>query len=105
MLSLGHYVNRRIMVSLPDLLGTPDPLTCVLISNEIAGIWISSPELAEKFYPSAPDGHTPPIFVPFTQVGFVISAESPQPPSASKSSAAARPHQSSKAHSSHPKRR
>ncbi|MGA8742242.1 MAG: hypothetical protein WB561_13740 [Terracidiphilus sp.] len=105
MLSLGHLVNRRIMVSLPDLLGTSDPLTCVLISNEVAGIWISSPELAEKLCPPQPAGDTPPIFIPFTQIGFVVSAESSQPPPARKTSAAARPHQSSKSHISDRKRR
>jgi len=102
---LGHHVNRRIVVSLPGLLGSSDPVICVMISCEVAGIWISSPELAAKLGPPGPAGHTPPIFVPFTQVGFVTSAESPQPPPSTKSPSSARPQESSKSHPSNRKRR
>ena len=102
---LGHHVNRRIAVSLPELLGSPDPLICVLISNEIAGIWILSPELAEKLDIPRPADQVPPIFIPFTQIAFIVSAESPKAPPPSKVAAPARPHPSPKSHSSTPKRR
>src|ERR1700722_7896320 len=101
---LGQHANRRIIVSLPALLGSPDPLTCVLVSSEIAGIWILSPELAEKLYPIDLAGHTPPpIFVPFTQIGFIVSAELQQPPPPSESPASPEAHEPSKSRGSHRK--
>jgi len=101
---LGHHVNRRIAVSLPVLLGNADPLICVLVSCEAAGIWVSSPELSKKLCPRELAGHMPQIFVPYAQIGFVTSAESPQPHPPSGHSASAPPDEPPKSHRSKRKR-
>ncbi len=75
---LGHHVNRRILVSLPNILESPEPLACLLLASEPAGIWVSSRELTKKVFPGALEDTDTPLFVPYTQIAFISGAEAQQ---------------------------
>ena len=96
---LGHYVNRRVLISLPAILGKPEPLECVLVACEASGVWLSSRNLTKQVYSESSHDIDTPVFIPYAQVGFLVSVDVRQgsrPPAGPTAEPQAREH--------HPKR-
>jgi hypothetical protein len=69
--SLSHYLNRKLLVSMPSIFEDGRPRDCTLTGIEASGLWLESADLVQKL--SEHHGHRPAssIFVPFAQIAFV----------------------------------
>lgn len=74
---LDHHVNKIVMVSIPSMFGDDEPRNCRLVGVEVPGLWLESQEFSGAL--AAPDAHQhlPAVFVPFTQIVYLIGAEVP----------------------------
>jgi hypothetical protein len=76
---LGHHVNKLVLVSIPPIFGQSEPQRCRLVGTEPAGLWLESEHLSRKAFPNTEAPRTP-IFVPFTQIAYLIGAPVVPPP-------------------------
>jgi hypothetical protein len=76
---LGHHVNKPVLVSVPPIFGKSEPQRCRLVGIEPAGLWLESEHLSRKAFPDADPPPTP-VFVPFTQIAYLIGAPVVPPP-------------------------
>ena len=81
---LGHHLNKPVLVSMPPLFADGKPRSCKLIGIEPAGLWLENEDLTRRAFPAA-DGSLAPIFVPFTQIAYVVEGAAALPiPAAGK---------------------
>jgi hypothetical protein len=66
--SLGRYLNRNILVSIPSLFEDDRPHRCLLLGIEVSGVWLKGLPLAKNF-PDQNSGDR--IFVPFAQIHYL----------------------------------
>jgi hypothetical protein len=78
---LEHLVNKIVRVSVPFLFKDSGPCPCRLVAVETCGLWLAGAELAEKLFPDAEKQIEPVVFIPFTQIAYLIEAP-PTPPDA-----------------------
>jgi hypothetical protein len=78
---LSNYVNKIVLVSTPFVFKEGDPCPCRLVAVETAGLWLESAELREKMLPNAEGRAEAAIFVPFTQIAYLVE-DIPAPPTA-----------------------
>ena len=76
---LGHHVNKPVLVSIPPLFGNGELHRCQLVGIEPAGLWLESEGLSRIAFPDA-DPRPATVFVPFTQVAYLIGAPAVPPP-------------------------
>jgi hypothetical protein len=70
--ALGHHLNKIMLVSIPSIFGDLEPRTCTLTGIEVSGVWLVSPDLARKFSYLDDNTPAPSIFVPFSQIAFLL---------------------------------
>jgi hypothetical protein len=46
--TLGRYLNKALLVSIPSIFGDDSPHTCALAGIESSGLWLESEELWKK---------------------------------------------------------
>jgi hypothetical protein len=75
--SLGHCLNRAVLVSMPGIIGREDLCSCVLRGIEASGLWLESAEVLERIaLPKRTRKAVVPavVFVPFTQIAYLVGA-------------------------------
>jgi hypothetical protein len=70
--SLGHYLNKNLLVSLPSIFEDAEPRACTLSGIEASGLWLSSDDLAKRFLSPEERRVVTHIFVPFTQIAYLL---------------------------------
>jgi hypothetical protein len=70
--ALGHYLNKKLLVAIPSIFGDLETRVCTLTGIEEAGLWLESPELAQKLLHSNNPQAATPIFVPFAQIAYSL---------------------------------
>jgi hypothetical protein len=81
--ALGQHLNKNVLVSIPTIFKDSRPRACVLMGIETSGLWLESRDLAERLLNHHDGKPVPPIFVPFTQVAFLLEPEVVVPPDSS----------------------
>ena len=84
---LGHYVNKPVLVSIPPLFADGQPRACKLIGIEPGGLWLESEDLTKLAFPNADRRSAAKIFVPFTQIAYLVEGTTtpPVPPASNHS--------------------
>jgi hypothetical protein len=73
--ALAHHLNKIVLVAIPSIFGDEQPKPCTLLGIEGSGVWLESTDLAKKLLgPKEKRSHVP-IFVPFTQVVYLIEPD------------------------------
>lgn len=70
--SLGHHLNKPVLVSIPPIFGNAELHRCQLVGTEAAGVWLES----DDFTRIAGVGVNPlpaSIFVPFAQIACLVA--------------------------------
>jgi hypothetical protein len=78
--SLGKYVNRTILVSIPPLSGDVRCRPYKLAGVELIGLWLEGEDLARDFLALDHKSHTPAtwtFFVPYSQIACVAIGTTP----------------------------
>ncbi len=73
--SLGHHLNKPLLVSLPSIFDDGDPIVCILTGIEVSGLWLESRELAKKILHPNDKRVAVHIFVPFAQIACVMEPD------------------------------
>lgn len=79
--SLGHHLNKPVLVSIPPVFGNAVLHRCRLVGTESAGVWLES----DDFTRITGKGANPlpaVIFVPFAQIACLAAAPFAVPPAA-----------------------
>lgn len=76
---LGHYLNKPVLVSIPEIFDGEDARQCVLSGIEPAGIWLVSDELGSTLFPETANHESMRVFVPFTQIRYLAEPPPPAP--------------------------
>jgi hypothetical protein len=83
--SLGQYLQKTVLVSIPSIYSDGKARPYRLVAVEIQGLWLEDKELVERVLPKeahAPEGVGLVAFVPYSQINCVIApvALPEQPP-------------------------
>jgi hypothetical protein len=79
MSKLGHYLQKTILVSMPQLTGNDHAHPYRLVDIEPFGLWLESDNFAGNFARSRKSAVPPgsrTAFVPFTQIAYVLGESS-----------------------------
>ena len=78
---LGHHLNKLVSVSIPALFKDEASHPCKLVGFEVSGLWLESEELGTALFPESEKSALPKVFVPFTQITFLVEClDSPSHP-------------------------
>jgi hypothetical protein len=69
--TLGHHLNKTLLVSIPSMFENGDPRACTLTGIEPSGLWLESREWS-KLLPSGDKRAVTHIFVPFAQIAYLL---------------------------------
>jgi hypothetical protein len=69
---LGHQVNKPVLVSMPAIFRDGELLACTLIGIETSGLWLESSDLVNTLRADSAAESPKKIFVPFTQIAFLM---------------------------------
>ena len=72
--SLGHHLNKTVLVSIPPIFEDHQPVTCTLAGIEASGVWLASKDLWKKLLHGDDDRAVVPIFIPFAQIAYLLEA-------------------------------
>jgi hypothetical protein len=78
--SLGKYLNKTIMVSIPPLSGDITCRSYKLAGIEIIGLWLEGADLARGFLPEEQKSQAPTtwaFFVPYSQIACIAIGTMP----------------------------
>jgi hypothetical protein len=81
-LSLGRYLNKTILVSIPALFEDGACRPYWLLGAELNGLWLQSDDLTSRLLKEDRQGYAstaPVIFVPFAQILAVLIPTKPVP--------------------------
>jgi hypothetical protein len=70
--SLSHHINKIILISIPSIFEDNHPRACTLVGIEVSGLWLESPDLAEKLLHPDDKRAAASIFVPFAQIAYLL---------------------------------
>ena|SRR5580704_4029721 len=76
---LGHHVNKMVLVSIPSVFADATPRACRLVGVEVSGLWLESADLTTALFAASDDYQARTVFVPFTQISYLVSGEAPPP--------------------------
>ena len=77
--SLGHHLNKPVLVSIPPVFGNAELHRCRLVGTETAGVWLESDEFA-RITGMGANPLPAAIFVPFAQITCLAADPSALPP-------------------------
>jgi hypothetical protein len=72
-MKMANFINLRVLVSMP-LFRDGALVTCTVVGAESSGLWLESEELFEDLGLNPGQHRASCIFVPFTQIKFVMEA-------------------------------
>jgi hypothetical protein len=76
---LRYLVNKSILVSIPVIFGSRELRRCLLVSVDVAGLWLQSEAFAEFAGDNAALSSAP-VFIPFAQITCLVGPpRRPQP--------------------------
>jgi hypothetical protein len=81
---LGRHVNKSVLVSIPPVFGSDELHQCQLVGIESGGLWLESSGLARIAFDNA-EAAPIAVFVPFTQIAYLIGAPGASPANKPKS--------------------
>jgi hypothetical protein len=69
---LGNQVNKLILVSIPSVFKDDEPRLCKLIAIEPPGLWLEGADLNTTLFENARDRQSGAVFVPFSQIVYLL---------------------------------
>jgi hypothetical protein len=78
---MSYHLNKQVLVSIPEILGDGEPRRCRLTGVEPFGLWLESEDLSRIAF-SSDERPLAMVFVPFTQIGYLVAASAAPPPAA-----------------------
>jgi hypothetical protein len=74
---LGQFLNKTILVSIPDIFKDDKSRPYTLVGIELSGLWLEGGDLATRLLPEGHKHHEQFVltaFVPFSQIAAVFAA-------------------------------